>query len=73
MNEEKKYSFNKLWCILIEKGMTKQELAEKAQISVSSLTRMKSGKPLLYKNMMRIVDAVGCKELSEIMDEVKKN
>ena len=73
MNEEKKYRFNKLWCILIEKGMTKQELAEKAQISVSSLTRMKRGKPLLYKNMMRVVDAVGCKELSEIMDEVNNN
>lgn len=71
MNEDKKYNFNKLWCILIEKGMTKQELAEKAGISPASLKRMKNGKPLLYKNMMKVVEAVGCTDLSEIMGREK--
>ena len=70
MNEQTTYSFNKLWHVLLDKGMTKRELAEKANISVASLGRLKKGKTLSYERMMRICEAVEC-DITEIMD-IKK-
>lgn len=67
MNEQMIYSFNKLWHVLLDKGMTKRELAEKANISVASLGRLKQGKTLSYERMMRICKAVDC-DITEIMD-----
>lgn len=69
MGKDSEYDFQKLWHILLDKNMSKKELAEKAGISVSSLARLKKGNLLSYDRMMRICDAVGCEELSDIMEE----
>lgn len=69
MQTEIRYDFQKLWHILLDKNMTKQELADKAEVSVSSLARLKKGIPLSYERMKRICRAVDCNELSEIMEE----
>lgn len=63
------YSFQKLWHIMLDQNMTKRELAQKANISVSSLARLKKGIPLSYSRMKRICSAVGRGDLSEIMEE----
>ncbi len=63
------YDFQKLWHILMDLNMTKKELANRADISVSSLARLKKGYMLSYDRMKRICNAVGCGELSEIMEE----
>lgn len=70
MEKEVRYSFQKLWHILVDKGMTKQELAQKAGISVSSLARLKKGYPLSYERMQRICDAVGVNDIKDILDEI---
>lgn len=50
-------------------NITKKELANRADISVSSLVRLKKGYMLSYDWMKRICNAVGRSELSEIMEE----
>lgn len=67
--QDRVYSFQKLWHIMLDQNMTKRELAQKANISVSSLARLKKGIPLSYSRMKRICSAVGREDLSEIMEE----
>ena len=68
INKETKYSFQKLWHRLVDLDMTKQELAKRAGVSVSSLARLKQGIPLSYERMERICRAVGVEDVRDIMD-----
>ena len=70
LSEKITYNFNKLWHLLLDKEMSKKQLAEKAGVSVASLGRMKRGQALSYDRMMRICKVVDC-DITEIMD-VKK-
>lgn len=70
MEKEVKYNFKKLWHLLVDLDMTKQELADKAGISVSSLARLKKGIPLSYDRMRKICDAVGADDFKDIMEEI---
>ena len=70
MENKSKYSFQKLWHLLLDKNMTKKELAESAQISVSSMARLRKGIPLSYDRMQRICKAVGVNDVKDIMDEI---
>ena len=71
MGQETKYSFRKLWHILVDKNMTKQELAKKAGISISSLARLKKGYPLSYDRMQRICEVIGVEDISDILEEIE--
>jgi len=64
MENKEKYNFQKLWHLLLDKNMTKKELAEKAEVSVSSMAR------LSYDRMQRICKAVGVSDVKDIMDKV---
>ena len=70
MKNETKYNFRKLWYRLVDLDMTKQELANKAGVSVSSLAKLKKGHTLSYDRMKRICDAVGAEEFKDIMEEI---
>ena len=71
MGDKTTYNFNKLWHVLLDKKMSKKQLAEKSGVSVASLGRMKKGQALSYDRMMRICKAVEC-DIKEIMEEVKE-
>ena len=68
MANEVKYDFKKLWHLLVDKDMTKQELADKADISVSSLARLKKGYMLSYDRMKRICDVVEVNHIEDIIE-----
>ena len=68
MGNEIKYNFRKLWHLLVDKEMTKQELADKAGISVSSLARLKKGYMLSYDRMKRICDVVEVNHIEDIIE-----
>ena len=68
MENEIKYDFRKLWHLLLDKEMTKQELADKAGISVSSLARLKKGYMLSYDRMKRICDVVEVNHIEDIIE-----
>lgn len=70
MEKETKYNFRKLWYRLVDLDMTKQELADRAGVSVSSLAKLKKGHTLSYDRMKRICDAVEVEDFKDIMEEM---
>lgn len=59
--------WKKLNHILIEKGMTKKELAEKAGISQNTIQNIRNSK-ISFRNMVKIADA-----LDVSLDEFRKD
>ena len=60
--------WKKLNHILIEKGMTKKELAEKAGISQTTIQNIRNSKTS-FRNMVKIADALDV-SLDEFRNEV---
>ena len=54
-------SYNKLWKMLIDKNMKKKELAEKAGISIATITKMgKDGAVVSSDVLVKICTALDC-------------
>ena len=54
-------SYNKLWKLLIDKNMKKKELAEKAGISIATITKMgKDGAVVSSEVLVKICLALDC-------------
>ena len=61
-------SYKKLFKLLIDRDMKKKELAEKAGISVTTITKMgKAGAVVSSDVLVKICSALGC-TVDEIMD-----
>lgn len=63
-------SYNKLWKLLIDKGMTKTEMRLKADISTTTLAKMGKNETVSMDVLLRICKVLKC-DISEIM-EIKK-
>ncbi len=63
-------SYNKLWKLLIDKGMTKTDLRIKTDMSTSTLAKMSKNEVVSMDIMLRICDVLEC-NVGDIMD-VKK-
>ena len=62
-------SYNKLWKLLIDKGMKKGELQKRAQISASSIAKLGKNENVNTDILIKICIALDC-ELSDIMELV---
>ncbi len=62
-------SYNKLWKLLIDKGMTRSEMRKKAGISSSSLAKLGKGENVTTAVLLRICEALNC-GLNEIADAI---
>ena len=60
-------SYNRLWKLLIDKKMTKQELRRITQISPSVISKMGKGKSVTTDVLLRICIALGC-DFADIME-----
>jgi DNA-binding Xre family transcriptional regulator len=61
-------SYKKLFKLLIDRGMKKKELAEKAGISIATITKMgKDGAVISSDVLVKICTALNC-TVNEIMD-----
>ena len=60
-------SYNKLWYLLIERKMKKQELQDKAKISSATMAKLKKGDNVNTDVLLRICEALGC-NISDIME-----
>ncbi|MDR3349104.1 MAG: helix-turn-helix transcriptional regulator [Acidaminococcales bacterium] len=60
-------SYNKLWKLLIDKNMMKGELCKAANVSPSSLAKMKNGENVNTDLLVRICRALAC-EPGDIME-----
>ena len=62
-------SYNKLWHILVDKQMSKDELRKAAGISTTSMMKLKKGQNITTDVLLKICVALDCK-LTDIMDHV---
>lgn len=66
------FSYNKLWKLLIDKGINKTNLREKTNISQSTMAKLGKGENVETDVLDRICEALDC-DISEIVEYVKHN
>ena len=64
-------SYNRLWKLLIDKGMTKTQLREKANISTVTLAKLGKNETVSMEILLRICKELGCgfEEIVEITND----
>ena len=62
-------SYNKLWKLLIDKGMTKTEMRLKADISTITLAKLGKNETVSMEVLLRICKVLDC-NVGDIMDVV---
>lgn len=64
-------SYNKLWHLLIDKGMNKTELARSVNMSYSTLAKLTNNQPVRRVVLEKICDKLGCKveDIMEVKNE----
>ena len=66
-----KFSYSKLWKILIDKKMMKKDLMAKATITSSTMAKMEKDQPVSMEVLGRICDALDC-NIGDIVDYIKE-
>ena len=64
-------NYNKLWKLLIDKGMTKTELRKIAEMSSSTMAKMSKNETVSMDVMLRICKVLQC-NIGDIMDATKE-
>lgn len=65
-------SYNKLWKLLIDKNMNKQDLKHATGISSASIAKLGRGDNITTDVLLRICEALDC-DLEDIMETVRGN
>ncbi len=65
------YSYNKLWKILIDKGMNKKKLMELTSITGTTMAKMSKGKPVSMEVLGRICEALNV-NIGDIVDYISE-
>lgn len=63
-------SYKKLWKLLIDKNMNKQDLQKLSGISAASIAKLGKGANITTDVLLKICDALDC-DLEEILQTVK--
>ncbi len=66
-----KFSYSKLWKILIDKKMMKKDLMAKASITSSTMAKMGKDQPVSMEVLGRICEALDC-NIGDIVDYLKE-
>lgn len=64
-----KLSYNKLWKLLIDKGMTKTEMRLKADISTTTLAKLGKNETVSMEVLLKICKVLEC-NVGDIMDAI---
>ena len=67
-------SYKKLWKLLIDRDMKKKDLAEKANISSYTLSKLNKGNNVTTDVLVRVCKALDCSfdDIMEVVDDEKK-
>ncbi len=68
---KKEISYNKLWKLLIDKGINKKQLREMTEMSTTSLAKLTKGESVTTNLLLRICEKLNC-DFSDIMEVVPK-
>lgn len=68
-------SYNRLWHILIDRGMNKQDLKEAAGVSTASIAKLGRGENVQTKILLKICTAlnVGINDIMETVEDEKED
>jgi hypothetical protein len=66
------FSYNKLWKMLIDRNMKKQELAIRSGVSSTSLAKLKNNENVTTDVLLRICEALDV-ELCDIVETIREN
>jgi DNA-binding Xre family transcriptional regulator len=69
---DKRISYNKLWKLLIDKGINKTQLKQMSGVSTTSIAKMSKGENLNTDVLLKICIALGC-GTDDIMEVVNNN
>ena len=64
-------SYNKLWKLLIDKGMTKTEMRLKADISTTTLAKMGKNEIVSMEVILRICKALEC-DINDVIELIEE-
>lgn len=64
-------SYNKLWKLLIDRNMRKENLRERAGISASTMSKLSKGENVNTSTLLRICQALNC-DIADICEVVSK-
>ena len=64
-------SYNKLWKLLIDKGMTKTEMRLKADISTTTLAKLGKNETVSMEVLLKICKLLDC-NVGDIMDVINE-
>ena len=65
-----KISYKKLWIMLAEREMTKQEFREKLQIASGTMTKLNKGQEVSLSVLLRICDYFDC-NIGDVCDAIR--
>lgn len=65
-----KISYKKLWILLAEKEMSKQDFREKLEIATGTMTKLNKGQEVSMSIILRICGYFDC-NISDICDAIK--
>jgi len=65
-------SYKKLWMLLIEKDITKQQLAKDAEFSLATLTKLNKNEYVAMSVIEKICTSLKC-DVGDIMEVVSEN
>ena len=65
-----KVSYKKLWVMLVEKDMSKQEFREKLKIAPGTMTKLNKGQEVSMSVILRICEYFDC-NIGDICDAVR--
>ena len=63
--------YNKLWKLLIDKGMKKKDLKEKVSLSSASVAKLGKNEPVAMDVLLRICTVLDC-DVSDVMEFIKE-
>lgn len=68
-------SYNKLWKLLIDKGMTKTEMRLKADISTTTLAKLGKNETVSMEVLLKICKVLDCNvgDIIDVINEETKN
>ena len=67
-----KISYKKLWVLLAEREISKQEFREAMQLATGTMTKLNKGQEVSMSIILRICEYLDC-NIGDICDAVKNN
>jgi DNA-binding Xre family transcriptional regulator len=65
------FNYNRLWKMLIDRGMKKQDLQKLSHVSAASIAKMGRCENVTTDILLRICEALDC-DVQDIMERVEK-